>query len=92
MQEDAGVGGLAGPAPLKVELVVVERLVSDHIAEGLAADGDNTVLDAKYLRGGHIAVRCETEGPSVQILAVEKFSLRFPAGEKAEKAQDKESG
>ena len=92
VQEDAGVGGFAGPAPLEVEFVVFEGLVSNHIAEGLAGYGDDTVLGAKDLRGGHIAVRCKTEGPSVQILAVEKFCLALPAGEEAEKAQYEKGG
>ena len=86
------VGGLPGPAPLQVELVVGERLVGDHIAERLAGDGDDAVLHAEDVLGGGGAVGLDVEGPSSQVLAVEQFRFAFPAGEEAKDAQDQEGG
>ena len=90
VQENAGVGRLPGPAPLEVELVVGEGPVGDHIAEGLAGDGDDAVLHAEDVLGGGGAVGLDVEGPAGQVLAIEEFRFAFPAGEEAEKAQDQQ--
>jgi hypothetical protein len=92
MHEDAAVGRLRDPAPFDMELIVLEGLLRDHVAERLAGDGDDAVFDAEHLRGGHVAVGGEMEGPSIQILSVEEFRFALSAGEAAEDAQDEEGG
>ena len=56
VQEDAGVGGLPGPAPLEVELIVCEGLFGHHIAKGLAGDVDEALLRTEHQAGKRRAV------------------------------------
>jgi hypothetical protein len=78
IEQDATVGGLVGPSPLHVKLVIAVRLFGPDITKGCPEGMHHPIFHIEEIFGFPIFT-VNHDVPVVQVLAVKEFDLLISA-------------